>query len=73
MLVASVNAVPNAPIAVANAIAPEATKAGASAGRITSRCTAQGPAPSERAASSSRGSSFSTAAMMVRITRGIEK
>ena len=73
MLVASVNAVPNAPMAVAKAIAPEATKAGPSAGSTTSRCTAQGPAPSERAASSSAESSFSTAAMMVRMTRGMEK
>ena len=60
-------------MAVAKAIAPEATKAGASAGSTTSRWTAHGPAPSERAASSRPVSSFCTAAMMVRITRGIEK
>src|SRR6516225_2327214 len=72
MLVASVNAVPKAPMAVANAIALDATNAGPSAGRMTSRCTAHGPAPSARAASSSAGSSFSTAAMMVRIRRWIE-
>jgi hypothetical protein len=73
MLVASVKAVPNAPMAVANTIAPLATNAGPSAGNITSRCTAQGPAPRVRAASSNAGSSFSTAAIMVRITRGMEK
>src|ERR1700727_2226953 len=48
MLVASVNAVPNAPIAVAKAMAPEATKAGPSAGSTTSRCTAPGLAPRAR-------------------------
>src|SRR2546430_12199691 len=73
MFVASVNAVPKAPIAVAKAIAPEATKAGASAGSTTSRCTAHGLAPSERAASSRPISSFCTAAIMVRMTRGMEK
>ena len=70
MLVASVNAVPNTPIAVAKAMAPEATNAGARAGNTTSRCTAHGLAPSERAASSNPTSSFWTAAMIVRITRG---
>ncbi len=71
--VASVNAVPKAPIEVAKQIAPEEMIAGVSAGSSTSRVTCQVEAPSERAASSSAGSSFSTEAMMVRITRGIEK
>ena len=72
-MVASVKAVPKAPMAVAKTMAPEATKAGVSAGRITSRCTAKGEAPSARAASSSAGSSFSTPAITVSTTRGIEK
>ena len=73
MSVASVNAVPNAPIEVAKQTAPEAISAERRAGRLTSRTTPHGLAPRERAASSSAGSSFSAAAMMVRITRGIEK
>jgi hypothetical protein len=73
MSVASVNAVPKAPMEVAKHTAPEAISAGERAGRMTSRTTRHGPAPSERAASSSAGSSFSAAAMMVRMTRGMEK
>ena len=73
MSVARVNAVPNAPIEVAKQTAPEAISAGARPGRMTSRTTRHGPAPSDRAASSSAGSSFSVAAMIVRITRGMEK
>ncbi len=73
MLVARVKAVPNAPIDVANAIAPEATSAGESAGSVTSRSTCHGFAPSERAASPSAGSMVSTPAITVTRTRGIEK
>ncbi len=73
MRVASVKAVPKAPIAVAKQMAPADRKAGFSAGTITSRTTRHRPAPSERAASSMRGSSFSAAAITVRIVRGIEK
>ena len=73
ILVASVKAVPKAPMLVAKQMAPEEISAGLSAGRITSRITCQGEAPSERAASSSAPSSFSAAAMMVRMTRGMEK
>ena len=71
--VASVKAVPKAPIEVAKQMAPAERKAGCRPGRITSRTTRHGEAPIERAASSRRPSSFSAAAMMVRITRGIEK
>ena len=73
MSVASVKAVPNAPIAVAKAMAPEAMKAGASAGRMTSRMTRQGRRRARGRPLRELGSSFSTAAMMVRITRGMEK
>ena len=60
-------------INVAKQIAPDEMMAGPSAGRTTSRVTCHVEAPSDRAASSSAGSSFSTEAMIVRITRGIEK
>ena len=73
MRVASVKAVPNAPMAVAKQMAPAEMKAGFRPGMMTSRITRQGEAPSERAASSSRGSSFSAVAITVRIVRGIEK
>ena len=73
ILVASVKAVPKAPMAVAKQMAPAASSAGCSAGTITSRTTRSGEAPSERAASSMRGSSFSAAAITVRMVRGIEK
>ncbi len=73
MSVASVKAVPNAPIEVAKQIAPEAISAGASPGTSTSRVTCHEDAPSERAASSKERSSFSAAAITVSTTRGIEK
>ena len=52
-LLASVKAVPKAPIEVANRIAPHASVVGASSGSHTSRTTRSREAPSERAASSS--------------------
>ena len=73
MSVARVNAVPKAPMAVAKQMAPDAIRAGFRPGRMTSLTTSQGDAPSERAASSRAGLSFSAAAMMVRTTLGIEK
>ena len=73
MSVASVKAVPKAPIAVAKAIAPAAIKEGIRPGKITSTTTRKGEAPIVRAASSSAGSSFSAAAITVNKTRGIEK
>ena len=73
ILVARVKAVPKAPMEVAKQMAPDAINPGFNAGRMTSRTTRQGEAPSERAASSSDGSSFSAAAMMVRMTLGMEK
>ena len=73
ILVASVKAVPKAPMAVAKQIAPAASSAGLRPGTSTSRSCCQGEAPSERAASSSCGSSFSAAAITVRMVRGIEK
>jgi hypothetical protein len=71
--VASVNAVPKAPIEVAKQIAPAEISAGFRPGMSTSSTTRHGAAPRERAASSSFGSSFSAAAITVRITRGMEK
>src|SRR3546814_3636036 len=62
MRVARVKAVPNAPTAVAKQIAPDDRKAGLRPGMMTSSTTRSGEAPSERAASSSFGSSFSVAA-----------
>src|SRR5919204_558293 len=50
MRVASVNAVPNAPIAVAKQIAPAEISAGCRPGISTSMSTRQGEAPKERAA-----------------------
>ena len=59
IFVASVKAVPKAPIAVANAIAPDAISDGIKPGSITSITTLNGFAPRVLAASSSAGSSFS--------------
>lgn len=69
---ASVKAVPNAPIA-ATAMAPDATRAGFSAGSVTSRRTRRGFAARERAASASAGSMVSTPDVTVTRTRGNEK
>ena len=73
MLVARVKAVPNAPIAVAKAMAPAAISDGIRPGMITSITTRYGEAPKVRAAYSNAGSSFSAAAITVNNTRGIEK
>ena len=72
MFVASVKAVPNAPIEVAKQIAPEAINPGLRAGKITSTITSQDDAPSERAASSRAGSSLSAEYLIVKITLVIE-
>ena len=66
MSVARVNAVPNAPMAVAKQMAPEAIRAGFRPGRMTSLTTSQGDDP-ERAGPlpPAPGLSFSAAAMMV--------
>ena len=73
MFVANVNAVPKAPIEVAKQIAPEAIKPGFKAGIITSIIILNGVAPKDLAASSKDLSSFSAAAIIVKITLGIEK
>ena len=62
-----------APMEEAKQMAPEAISDGASAGRVTSRITAQDPAPSERAASATDLSSDCAAAITASTILGMEK
>gem|GEM_PF-6135881 len=73
MSVARVKAVPKAPIEVAKQMAPEDMRPGVSAGISMSLAMPQVDAPKERAASSRLTSIFSAAAIMVVMTRGMEK